>query len=44
MLNKAFKDDNTEECLDLLSKDVNPLKEDKEGWTPLMWAAFHGNE
>jgi ankyrin repeat protein len=28
----------------MLKEDVNPTKEDKDGWSPLMWAAFHGNE
>jgi ankyrin repeat protein len=27
-----------------LNKDSNPCKEDKDGWSPLQWAAFHGNE
>lgn len=44
MLGKAFKENNTEECIELMAKEVNVLKEDKEGWTPLMWACFHGNE
>lgn len=43
-LAQAFKDNDVETCLEYLKLDVNPLKEDKEGWSPLQWAAFHGNE
>jgi len=44
MLLLAFKENNEEKCLELLKEDINPTKEDKEGWSPLMWASFHGNE
>jgi ankyrin repeat protein len=44
MLHKAFRDNNTEEALELLEKDLNMNMEDKDGWTPLAWAAFYGNE
>lgn len=44
MLLAAFKENNEEKCLELLKEDVNPIKEDKEGWSPLLWASFHGNE
>lgn len=43
-LNQAFKENDEPTCLEYLNKDANPLKEDKDGWTPLQWAAFHGNE
>lgn len=34
-LNQAFKDNDEATCIEYLNKDSNPLKEDKDGWTPL---------
>ncbi len=44
MLHEAFKNNETDWAIELLQQEVNALKEDKDGWTPLSWAAFYGNE
>ncbi len=44
MMHKAFQDNDTDEALRILGKDVNVNEADKDGWVPLAWASFHGNE
>lgn len=45
MLQEAFKNNDTEKCLEYLKVEgINVHKEDKDGWTLLGWASFHGND
>lgn len=44
MMHQAAKDNNTEEMKKCLKQEVNVQLKDSEGWTPLAWAAFYGNE
>ena len=41
---KAARENDMEEVKNFLVKQANALFEDKEKWTPLMWAAANGNE
>ena len=44
MLLKACKENNHEEVEYYLSIHASPTCQDKDGWTPLLWAACNGNE
>lgn len=41
---KACMKNATEECLQLIEQGADPTCEDNRQWSPLIWAACHGNE
>jgi hypothetical protein len=41
---RAVKQNQAEDVRELLNRNANPIIEDKDGWTPLIWAAVKGHE
>lgn len=44
LLLKACKENNYEDAEFYLANHAQPTCMDKDGWTPLLWAASNGNE